>query len=245
MKKIFLAILFSGFCSNIDAQNKSIIVLGSNSKSTSKKSKRKDPSMAVKVGALNFIAGNFPVCLEKEFNNFGFLIGGGPTFRRFFDNSFWSSLLEDEDVTYSWGERQMSAVNNPFAYDTRPKFLYSPGYYLVLNPKYYYNEEGMDGGYFGVQYVMSQYNYQTQGYNSTVFSKSGRDRYTDVMVQWGAQYGDNKFIFEWYTGLGVRFKNELRYAYGIDYNSDFVEGTALIKKSSLHYDLGMRVGFKF
>ncbi|MDI9320522.1 MAG: hypothetical protein QM530_08635 [Phycisphaerales bacterium] len=245
MKNFILPLMLLGLCSKVNAQNKSIIVLGRSPKQESKKSKYKESSMAIKFGALNFISGNIPICFEKEYKNFALLVGVGPTFRRFLDNSFWSTLTEEEDIIYSWGETKMSTINNPFDFDTRPKFTYSPSYYLVVNPKYYYNEEGMDGGYFGIQCVMSQYSYKNQGYNSTSFSKSGRDRYTDISVQWGAQYGDNKFVFEWFTGLGIRFKDELRYAYATDDNSNIIEGTAQIKKSSLHFDLGMRVGFKF
>jgi hypothetical protein len=245
MRFFLIALLLTIYANPNSAQNKSIVVLGGGNKSKITK-KKNYPSMAVKVGALNFITGNLPICFEKEYKNFGLLVGAGPTFRRFLDNSFWSSLLDDEEVNYSWGSNQLlSNVYNPFGIGERPKFTYSPSYYFVVNPKYYYNEEGMDGGYFGVQLAMSQYSYKNQAYNSTIFSEAGRDRYTDILVQWGAQYGDNKFVFEWYNGLGIRFKDELRYAYAFDLNGDLLEGTAQIKRSSIRYELGMRVGFKF
>lgn len=244
MKKILLALLLTGMFCSADAQNRNIVVLGGKSKSTSKKHKRTDGSTAIKVAAANFIAGNLPFCVEKEYNNFALLVGAGPTFKRFLDNSFWSGLLDDEEINYSWGNTSMQSVYNPFSYDSRPKFKYSPGYYFVVNPKYYYNEEGMDGGYFGIQLAMSQYNYKNPSYYGTNFTKSGKDRYTDLMVQWGAQYGEDKFVFEWFTGIGIRFKNEQRYAYGVDFSGNYLEGTALINRSTIHYDLGFRVGFK-
>lgn len=257
MKKILLLAVTVAFASFSFAQKKSVIVLGgsksSNSSSNSKHTKYQEPSMAIKVGALNFIAGNLPICFEKEYKNFGFLVGAGPTFRRFYDNSFWSTLLDEDGIEYSWGNNpSIGNVYNPFDYAYRPKFTYSTGYYLVANPRYYYNEEGMDGGYIGIQIVKSQYTYKTSGtsgdYAPSPYSyskESGRDRYTDLTVQWGAQYGENKFIFEWFTGMGIRFKDEQRYAFGFDQLGNVVTGTAVVNKASIHFDLGLRMGFKF
>lgn len=247
VKKLILTGLVAFFAGNTAfAQNKNIVVLGSKKPEESgKKTRKKYPSMAVKVSALNFIAGNLPICFEKEFHNFALLVGAGPTFHRFLDNSYVGSWFDEDAAVFSWGNEEMSSVYNPFTSDIRPKFRYSPSYYLIVNPKYYYNEEGMDGGYIGIQYVMSQYSYKNQDINATAYNQPGRDRYTDILLQWGAQFGDNKMIFEWYNGLGVRFKDELRYAYATDLSGNTREGTAQIKKSSIRYDLGIRIGFKF
>ncbi len=258
MKKTLLLAASIAFVSSSFAQKKSVIVLGgsksSNSNSNSKHTKYQEPSMAIKVGALNFISGNLPICFEKEYKNFGFLVGAGPTCRRFLDNSFGSSLLDESSIEYSWGKNSnISNVHNPFDYaDDRPKFTYSTGYYLIANPRYYYNEEGMDGGYVGIQIVKSQYTYRTSGSSDyygvnsyTYDNQTGRDRYTDLTVQWGAQYGENKFIFEWFTGMGIRFKDEERFAFAYDNSNNLITGTANVNKAAIHFDLGLRMGFKF
>jgi hypothetical protein len=252
MKKYFLAVLLliAGFPAL--AQNRNIIVLDGKPAQSGKKkmssSHSNYPTMAVKVAALNFIAGNMPLCFEKEHNNFALLVGAGPTFRRFYDNSILSGLMDEGDETYSWGKKEdLYNVHNPFeVLGEDRKIKYSTGYYFVACPRYYYNEEGLEGGpYIGVQVTMTQYNYKNQNYDETAFDKAGRDRYTDLMLLIGGNYGGERVIFEWFSGAGIRFKDQQRYAYGFDAGSSLVEGTASIKKASVHFELGLRIGVIF
>lgn len=248
MKKLVLTLSIICAGAGAFAQNKNIVVLGGNKSSNSKKSSKKqspESSMAVKVGVVNFIAGNFPICIEKEYNNFSLLVGAGPTFRRFYNQSWWSTAINEDAVDYSWGDQYNNGAHSAFNSEDEMKYQYTPGYYYVINPRYYYNEEGMEGGYIGFQFDGMQYNYKNQGYGSKAFNKSGRDRYTDVLFQWGHQSDGDHVVFEWFTGLGIRFKDELRYAYTTGNMGEIVEGTGQIKKSSLRFDIGFRVGFKF
>jgi hypothetical protein len=249
MKRTLLSIALLGLCSSAFAQNKNIVVLGGSRATQSKNSKHKhkESSMAIKIPAFNFISGNMSICVEKEYKNIGLLVGAGPTFRRFYNDTYLANILDEDQVTYSWADNPniSSVTMNPFAYDANLKFKYSMGYYFVVNPRYYYNEEGMEGGFFGVQIATSQYNYKTQDFNLKEFNKPGHDRFTDVLVQWGGQYNGEKMLFEFTTGMGLRFKDEQRYAYTYDNNSQLQEGTAEIKKASLRFDIGFRVGFKW
>lgn len=229
-------------------QNRNIIVLGGKQAAGTKRyTKKVYPSMAVKLAALNFISGNLPICFEKERNNVALLVGAGPTFRRFYNSNLLGSLFDEGQEVYSWGKKdELYGVYNPFdSFEPSRQMQYGLGYYLVACPRYYYNEEGLDGPYIGVQVAVSQYNYKSRNYYETAFDKEGRDRFTDVMVLWGAQYGGDRLVFEWFTGAGIRFRDQQRYAYGFDGSNNLVEGTASIKKASIRFELGMRIGAIF
>ena len=64
----------------------------------------------------------------------------------------------------------------------------------------------MDGNYVGVQFATMKYNYMNFDYTQMSLSKKGSDQYNDISLQYGAQSGDNGFVFEYYGGIGVRFK---------------------------------------
>ena len=246
MKKKLLVSLLSLATFPAMAQNKKVVVLGSSSSNSSKKRhKNKEKTMAIKVGALNFITGNLPFYFEKEVQNFGLLIGGGPSFRRFYNGSSVSSAITTADVSYSWGNQNVSSFYNPFSSDIDLKYKYSMGYYFAVSPRYYIQGEGMDGNYVGVQFASMKYNYMNYDYTNTTLNKAGSDQYNDITLQYGAQSGDDGFVFEYYGGIGVRFKNEQRYAYGYDEMNNIVEGTALHKTTGLVFNLGIRLGFKF
>lgn len=242
--------LFSCFVLSAEvafAQQKTIVNLSSgNNASKSSKKKRKYPSHAIKMAPLNFLSGNMPLSFEKEFHNFGFQISAGPTFHRFYDESYLGSRAYSGEPKYVWNDgatTKRDVYDNPFDALTVDA-QYSLGYTLGAGLRYYYNEEGFDGGYVGFNFNLARYNYLMMTYSNQSYWLSCSDRFTDFSFQWGYQYCGDHILMDLYLGAGIRSIYASRPVYVDDYSSaTVVEGMAIYDKIAPKMEAGFRMGF--
>lgn len=231
----------------VSAQQKTIVHLGSsNSNGKSIRKKRKYPSHAIKMAPLNFLSGNMPLSFEKELHNFGFQVSAGPTFHRFYDENYLSSGAYSGDPKYVWNDgstAKRDVYDNPFdalSVDAQ----YSPGYTFGAGLRYYYNEEGFDGGYVGFNFNQSRYNYKMMTYSNRSYWLSCTDRFTDFSFQWGYQYCGDHVLMDFYLGAGIRSISASRPVNVDDYSSaTVVEGMAIYDKVAPKMEMGFRIGF--
>jgi len=162
-------------------------------------------TMAIKFAPFNFLNGNFPIYLEKESSNFGLQVGIGPTFKRYFD--IYSELDHDDGLTLGEGLPD-DLLETSFG----PSFnientVASIGLYGTLEGKYYYEEDGLDGSYFGIKGTYYKYNLTRKVDENDFFADSdwsGNDKYRTLSFIWGSQIARDLAIYESFLGVGFR-----------------------------------------
>lgn len=248
MKYLTTAFLILSAASlSLSAQQKTIVNLGGgkNAVQPSKK-KRRYPSCALKLAPVNFLAGNMPLTFEKEYHNFSVQLTAGPTFHRFYDESYVSSRAFAGRPEYIWNDGQTTkrdVLEDPFDEFTIDA-QYSMSYYVGAGVRFYYYEEGFDGAYVGFQFTASRYDYRMKTLRNPTYSFACSDRFEDLTFQWGYQYCGDHMLTDLYLGAGLRNMSASRPLAVEDYLSGtYVEGLAYYDKVMPKMEMGIRIGF--
>ncbi len=207
----------------------------------------------IKIAPLGFITGVIPFYYEREFSDYLSVQGGvGFTTRNYgrevtqSDNNkldFYNNTLNTQDIAPAY-----------YKFDNRTPEL---GFMFSLQPRVYFNSDGLDGGFFGISYNSSRFNFSSNvvnGYNGTTAS-FGSDKHKeyeniqDIFVVFGHQALYDKLTLEYTAEAGFRNVNGSKYvAYPISSgggNYTIQDGTKDYSTSNLYFNVGLKVGFHF
>lgn len=214
----------------------------------------------VKLSPLSFISGQIPVFFEREINSFFSIQGGlGITTHNYWeeliDKANDGSTTEFQSITWDDGSTNNTYENlTPSGYSNYRKS--KMGTFFSLEPRIYFESEGMDGSYISLTYRNMAYKTAANkidasgGFSSdpvylnTTFAES--KKMSDILVSFGYQTLYDRISLEYSTGIGLRHLSGEQYVYGYNYNtSKYVEGVGTIDKTKIAFNISLRVGYHF
>ena len=238
-----------------------VIIFSQSSKPTavSKKShKSNGETNIIKIAPLGFISGTFPVYYERAFNDFFSLQGGiGLTNRNYYrELGFQSS----DAFNFSDGgssSNNSDLADNLYTFNHRTANM---GFMFALQPRFYFDSDGLEGSFFGVGYVNSRYNFQHEGITGAngnysgegIFGGSAKNEHetlSDLFAVFGYQVLHDRISFETTSELGIRNVTGIKYvAYATDNGNggyNVTDGFQDYKQTKFYFNIGIKVGYHF
>ena len=257
MKKLFLLILsiLTLQLSNITyAQSKknlrdsTTVIIFNQSSSGSKKHKKSGEDNIIKIAPLGFVSGTFPILFERSITEyFSVQVGAGLTHK----NYFRTATTQDADnIKYNYPTPYENSYDDVSEHIY--KFNYRQvkmGYMLSLQPRLYFESDGLEGSFLGLSLDYYRYNFQIPGvvgdglnsFKQTGSLKDENENIQDFMVHFGNQALNDKISIEWTTALGIRNVTGNKY---FATQSAF-EGVSKYKQTVFNFNLGFKVGYHF
>lgn len=260
MKKFILFTLLVCFYSTVSAQDTVYFTKNNSYGNTAKKNKHSAELNIIKISPLSFLSGFVPVYYERELNSFlSIQVGAGITTRNYVKG--WFNNVGDED-NFNQGETQWAAPGNegnsnqldPYNYTNRKPVI---GFCFSVQPRIYFESEGMDGSFIGISYDYYHYaNNQKlivpgpgNGNGSPMFSSSTfkeYEKFSDISAYFGTQTLYDRIALEYSLGVGLRNIKAQQYAYTTDFaTGDYIDGIMNTKKTKLAFNLAIKVGYHF
>jgi hypothetical protein len=262
MKKLILTLtIFSVFENCSFAQETIRFTKDEPTKSKStKKKKGSSEQNIIKIAPLAFIGGNFPVFYERSITStFAMQVGLGITSK----NYIYDALSEASDnsggiygaETILWKDGTIDTYNDESYGSAIFKRKSKLGYFISLEPKIYFEDEGLEGSFIS-------FNFNTARYNNTVptvknglpYSSSptltgttynGYYKITNFLVNWGSQTLYDHISLEYSVGLGLKKVKTNTYAFGTDNSNKYIDGVGSTDATTLGYNIAFRVGYHF
>lgn len=258
MKKIFaifLSIYLLQFSNGLQAQSKkilrdssTIIIFNQSSSSGNTRHKKSGEDNIIKIAPLGFVSGTFPILYEKRVTDFfSFQVGLGLTnknYARTLTSKSSSNFKITDPEPYQDNGANLSESLYNFNYRT-----VKMGYLLSVQPRLYFESEGLEGSFLGVSIDYYRYNFQIPGivfdannsYKQNGAMKDENEKIQDFMVYYGNQILNDKISIEWSSGLGIRNVKGTKYFA----SQDGFEGFSTYKQSLFNFNIGFRVGYHF
>jgi hypothetical protein len=236
-------------------------------KSSKKRSKNKAGSSSeqniIKIAPLNFIVGVIPFHYERAINEtFSVQIGVGITSSNYIKDAIRIAQSDrNSDVSSTvWNgisiDPGLKNENNSSSYKNRKSSL---GYYAALEPRIYFQSEGLDGPFMGLSFSKTRYNSTSKKVVTGLTASStpsftagtfdGHETFTDVFVNFGTQTLHDHISIEYSVGVGLRKVTGTEYAFAQDYGSSggtqFIDGVSTLDKTKLGFNLSLKVGYHF
>lgn len=210
---------------------------------------------AVKLGIFDFATGLYGFHYEHELSSiFSIQAGGGLTGRNYAQGLIHS----DDDINSQPSSNNLPESeripDNYYKYAGRTSKL---GYFVVAQPKFYFEEDGFDGPYFGFCFQYRRYNFTAANVdpsstsNAFVFVNENSfaefENQTIVALAYGKQDTNQKTILDWSCSIGLRNLNGERrdvWLY-VDPNTGNSTATAYTNKvsmSQLYFDVSLKIG---
>jgi hypothetical protein len=204
---------------------------------------------------LDSFFGMIPVSYERALSDlFSVQVTVGATSRNYlreFANNLESK--KPRQTIYYWNDGSTDDYydeNSYYEFDNRKA---SAGYTFSIQPRIYFNSEGLDGSFLGLSYDMTQFNFSSQKivtgnssgdlkFTNEYFSEY--DKYSDITITAGYQTLYDRISFETSAGLAVRSTKGKRYAYSVN-NGEYIDGYSTFKKSAPAFLVSFRVGYHF
>lgn len=255
--KIFFTILISSlFLTFSQAQNekndeKVRIIKFGDSVVEDENEKEVFNKMAIKFSPTSFIIGNFPLEFERELTElFSVQVGIGLTFKP--GTRYWGDFLHELHFPQFCNNDEVEGPNycdHPYEYTFRTGKL---GYFMSLSGKIFFRQKGFKGRYVAPFFRYSTRNAtiqkveEGQPYDEVRLDEVEKEfaRNTDFLVRYGIQNYNEKMIWDFFFGLGLRSQNRTRQDLTYDSNQNLVNGTRNLNKLKLRGDLGVRIGLR-
>ena len=227
--------------------------------SSGKKTKRSSEKNIVKIAPLSFISGYIPLYFEREITPFFSLqLGAGITTRNYLKE--WANnfdFSDNENVKNTWSTPGNEGNDNYYSSNDFKNRQSALGYYFSIQPRIYFENEGMDGSFIGISYDRFRYNsssykiingsFGTDG--NPVFSSSTFKEYenvSDVSAIFGTQSLYDHIAIEYSAGIALRNVSGRRYAYTNDRNSgQYIDGYSDSKKTTPAFTFSIKVGYHY
>ncbi len=220
-------------------------------------------SNAIKLNILGLFSGMGGLNYERELSRiYSVEVGAGITFCNMSGN-IWQNLLIDEDEA---GEQKspnfevsLDAQDEDYEFDRRKTKI---GTYLTVMPRYYYQEDGFDGNYIGINFQRRTYRYEAFGVDSSVSTygnftfingpgnRREFEKQTIIALCWGFTKISKSTLLDFYTSCGVKSikaeRIDVGYIEGIPFDPPTeVIGSKMrvINKTSIFFEVGCRFGF--
>ncbi len=216
-----------------------IIQFGDNAGGGRSKQGQPSSKYIVKVAPLAFVAGYFPVFLEREYLDWLSLQAGvGITFKSVINellSDFGSSIYEDSGSYIDYSYRKAT-----------------PGILLSFAPRLYFESDGFEGGYLSPEIRFNTQNTKAQKPNPSSIDLMRLNgeydpesyKHLDLMIHYGQQTLYPKLTLDWSFGLGIRSVNsKVQTVFqnnGNTWTSSFEESSY----NSFRVQLGLRLGFQ-
>ena len=260
--KLFLLIVFVlGTIFNTSAQSRktakdstTVIIFNSPSGSSNKKNKTGEDNI-IKIAPLGLISGTFPVFYERRLTDFlGLQVGFGITSKNYVRAGLQQDF-KDPKITYAPSTIIEDRSEGLYSFDYR---TVKTGTMFTIQPRFYFDSEGLDGSFLGLSFDNYTYNFEipggvqkatstSQDYSQIGSIKSENEKISDFMVHFGYQNVYDRLTLEWSTAIGIRNVTGTKYAAGYsDYTSRvLIEGTGTYKQNLLNFNIGLKVGYHF
>jgi hypothetical protein len=262
-KSIQFLLLFNIFATSILAQE-TVYFKRDDSKKSSAKKKGSTELNIVKISPLSFISGFIPVYYERSINEtFSGQIGIGITTTNYIKDAIrYAQDGNNTDVVKTeWiGGNPNTTYTNENNFDTYKNRKSTLGYYVSLEPRVYFDSEGLSGTFMGLSFSKTRYNSTSKKVNttSTIASSGsptftsdlfkGNETFTDVFVNFGSQNLYDKISLEYSFGVGLRKVTGIEYAFSQDYQGSsfkYIDGVSTLDKTKVGFNLSLKVGYHF
>lgn len=216
-----------------------------------KKSKKKsNEDNIIKIAPLGFLSGAFPLLYERRVTDFlSIQLGAGLTHHNYVRQLL--SGASDPKITYPWPDNNsyIDLAEPIYNFDYRKAKM---GYTVSVQPRIYFDNDAMEGGFMGLSFDYYKYNFSIPGAVSKDGSVSfaGADKkesetIKDFMVHFGYQTLYDNITLEYSTAIGLRTINGTKYAAWQDNNGSFMDGLATYKQNPIAFNIGIKVGYHF
>lgn len=219
--------------------------------------KRIGESSIIKIAPVSFLTGRFPLVFEKRITDlFSIQIAAGLTHNNYVRNNVQeeTSLGGSDMGSYKIESSTLPSnitdeADELFLFDNRKASL---GYMVSLQPRVYFENEGMEGTFMGLSLDLYKYNFEIPALvkNGNSFSHSGSQKkegenIRDLMVSFGNQHFYDRLTLEYFGGLGIRAVKGTKYAAGADTSNNLIEGEIKYSQNILNFSCGIKVGYRF
>jgi Protein of unknown function (DUF3575) len=262
MKKLVFALILTTSITFSYAQE--TVVFSTKSREASA-SKKKGSSMQniVKIAPLSFISGFVPVFYERSINDFFSVQAGiGLTTKNYIldaigeaggSNSGSTNGINEDYKSETWSDGSSSGYytdqNSTYGGDERKTTI---GYLISVEPRLYFNSEGLDGSFIGLNLSTRRNNYSssavTNGATSLTYSGAKVkefDNLSTMMVNFGYQTLNDNISIEYSGGIGLRKVKGEHYIYATNSTGKYVSGTGFVDKTKVAFDLSFKIGYHF
>lgn len=247
-----LMLLISASCVSSQAQEKTdttkrVVFFSSTPKSKAASSSEDN---IIKIAPLGILSGRIPVLYERKLTDFLSIQASiGLTSRNYIRINTEGTELSDMKTTYSplptgTGDNAESL----YSYDNRASKI---GFMFGLQPRIYFQSDGLEGSFIGVSFDYLKYNYQIPSMtkNGSEYSHSGSmvkefETYNELMVNYGFQKIYDNLTLEYGAAIGIRNLKGEKYV-AAEVNSQLVDGLAKYSKSGINFNVFFRVGYHF
>ena len=219
-----------------------------------KKKRKSDEENIIKIAPLDFISGNVPVLYEKVINDFFTIQGGiGITSKNYIRSAF-QEVNDNFVVNYPWIDetQYLDVADKALTFNNR---VAKTGYAFSLEPRFYFESDAPEDGYFGISYGYYKYKFAVPGIvalSSSEFVHKGSmkneyENISDLSAVFGYQNVNDRLTVDYSFGIGIRNVKGVKYCYGQDLsgNSNNIEGFGKYKQSLINMSIGLKVGYHF
>jgi hypothetical protein len=265
MKKLILSVSIFTFLTTSLLAQETVYFKKDSGKSSSSKKKEKSSSELniIKIAPLSFIGGNLPIFYERSITpTFAIQVGVGITMKNYINDALkeagngGNSGSSYPSQTIVWQDGTINTYSDD-SYDKSidNKRKSTTGYFFAIEPKIYFENEGLEGGFISFTFNTGKYN-NTVGTIKTGTTTSsiptlnggtfaGYDKITNLLVNYGSQTLYDHISLEYSVGIGLKKISALNYAYSTDNTGKYVEGVGTTDATTLGYNIAFRVGYHF
>ncbi len=253
--KITILLLISTISNNLIAQNDStvtIIFAGEKSKYTPKAKKKTDQNNIIKIAPTGIFVGQIPLIYERKLTpNISVQTAIGLTNQNYVRTLFMKaqerSIITDYPSNFPIYSSDES--ENLYSFNTRKA---ETGTMFSIQPKFYTDDDALDGSYIGFSYSVYNYKFSTPAatYNATSglrfngAQKNESEKITDFMLHYGVQNINGHFAFEYSSAIGLRKVEGTKYVATSDGTKAY-DGFSNYKQTLFNYELAIRIGYVF
>ncbi len=261
MKKVVSTLMILIAISPFVSAQETVIFSKEGRKSSTSKKKSTGEENIVKISPLSFIGGVIPVYYERAINDFFSIQAGlGVTSKNYLKDALAESDFYVPNVkSIKWSDGSPSSTYQNMSsltdYNNRKAKI---GYYASIEPRVYFDDDGLSGGFIGISYSTAKFKADAQKivtgvpvtgdptYSNATFSEY--EKTSDIMVTFGTQTLYDHISLEYNIGLGVRSLKGERYAYSSNFGAStpiWIDGVAETEKAKLNFNLSVKVGYHF
>jgi hypothetical protein len=213
----------------------------------------------IKISPLSFISGVVPVYYERAINStFSVQVGAGITTRNYIREAVLEAgegKIGTSKTVWSDGKTNEDYSNENFYDNTKDERKPALGYFVAIEPRVYFDDDGMEGSFIGLSLSRTNYKFNqnkvqtgTPTAGSVVFTNNKFaefENFTDALVTFGNQVLYDKVSLEYNAGIGLRKINGKRYAYSQTGFGKYIDGETTYNKTNIAFNLSLKIGYHF
>lgn len=258
----FYAVIAFTVC-KVQAQNKlkkdsSTVIIFNSGGSEKKISKGSSEENVIKIEPLGFLSGKLPISFERKITDLiSIQLTAGVTTKNYLRSAILTGLTDSEsgfdgDVIYEDPKISSDFTDQSealYKYETRKAKV---GYMFSFQPRFHFNNDGIEGSYIAVSADFYKYNFTVPGLanangsvKNTVATKNEYENIKDIMVFFGYQTLYDRLSLEYSAGAGIRSVNGVKYVAGNIDNTFYEAESAYSKKTGINLGISFKVGYHF